>query len=208
MRNLILIAIVVLIWSCDNREDYFLSVNQKPKIKIVMNGMEVEGNVLEDSIKIGYSRNYKITVEDEEDLGIEIIKDEGIVVVYDNGYSFNATDPGKKSVKIQAVDSYGFYEEKEIKFTSFNNLKPIAKFTVLGLGNLEIEVNASTSKDMDAKFGGRIVQYEYTLNGQVVTTTLNTIRYVFGTSGSKRIDVRVKDNNNEWSPVESLFFSV
>ncbi len=60
-------------------------------------------------------------------------------------------------------------------------------------------VDASASYDKDARFNGKISEYEYTLANYRFSSPLSKIRYVFGSSGQKQIRVRVKDNSGDWS---------
>jgi len=84
----------------------------------------------------------------------------------------------------------------------FRNLTPVALFTVNKIGissPYEYEVDASASYDRDARFNGKVVEYEYLLANYKFSSTLSKIRYVFGSPGQKLIRVRVQDNNGDWS---------
>lgn len=89
-----------------------------------------------------------------------------------------------------------------ITFTVFRNIAPVAQFAVKKIGvssPYEYEVDASASYDKDARFSGKIAEYEYTLANYIFSSPLNKIRYVFGSAGQKQIRVRVKDNSGDWS---------
>jgi len=190
--------------SCDNRKDYFAEINKAPTLSLARNGLELTGNKLSDSLKIGepYSLHYNIS--DEEKVRIQVLQD-GQQSTFDVGselISFIGVTEGQDQVTLVAKDSFGASAEFSISFTVFRNIAPIASFTVKKLGvssPYECEVDASASYDKDAKFNGKIVEYEYTLANYKFSSPLSKVRYIFGSAGQKQIRVRVKDNNGDWS---------
>jgi hypothetical protein len=101
-----------------------------------------------------------------------------------------------------AKDSFNEEAKFSILFTVFRNIAPVALFSVKKIGvssPYEYEVDASASYDKDARFNGKIVEYEYTLANYKFSSTLSKVRYVFGSAGQKQIRVRVKDNSGDWS---------
>jgi len=101
-----------------------------------------------------------------------------------------------------AKDSFKEEAKYSISFTIFRNIAPVALFTVKKVGvssPYEYEVDASGSYDKDARFNGKLIEYEYTLANYKFSSTLSKIRYVFGSAGQKQIRVRVKDNSGDWS---------
>jgi len=65
---------------------------------------------------------------------------------------------------------------------------------------------ASASYDKDARFSGKITEYEYTLANYKFSSPLSKVRYVFGSAGQKQIRVRVKDYSGDWSTQVSQYF--
>jgi hypothetical protein len=107
-----------------------------------------------------------------------------------------------------AKDSFKEEAKYSISFTIFRNIAPVALFMVKKIGvssPYEYEVDASASYEKDARFNGKIVEYEYTLANYKFSTTLSKIRYVFGSPGQKLIRVRVKDNSGDWSSQASEY---
>ena len=195
--------------SCDNRKDYFAEINKPPTLSLARNGLELTGE-LSDSIKIGepYSLHYKIS--DEEKVRIQVLQD-GQQCTSDIGtelISFTGVTEGQDQVTLVAKDSFGTSAEFSISFTVFRNIAPVASFTVKKLGvssPYECEVDASASYDKDAKFNGKIVEYEYTLANYKFSSPLSKVRYIFGSAGQKLIRVRVQDNNGDWSAQVSQY---
>ena len=101
-----------------------------------------------------------------------------------------------------AKDSFNEEARFSISFTVFRNIAPVAFFTIKKIGvssPYEYEVDASASYDKDARFKGKVVEYEYTLANYKFSSPLSKVRYVFGSAGQKQIRVRVKDNSGYWS---------
>jgi hypothetical protein len=190
--------------SCDNRKDYFINVNKAPRLTLVKNGAELTGNSLSDSLKIGIPLSLHYNITDEERIKLQVAQDgqQSTINVGSELISFTGVTEGRDQITLVAKDSFGESAEFSISFTIFRNIAPIASFTVKKLGvssPYECEVDASASYDKDAKFNGKIVEYEYTLANYKFSSPLSKVRYIFGSAGQKQIRVRVKDNNGDWS---------
>jgi hypothetical protein len=196
--------------SCDNREDYFIDINKAPTLSLVKNGLELKGSTLSDSLKIGEPYLLHYIIIDEEKISIRVIqeKKENLVEIGSEIVTFTGVGDGQNHVTLLAEDSFGASAEFSISFTVFRNIAPVASFIVKKIGvssPFEYEVDATASYDKDAKFNGKIVEYEYTLNNYTFSTTLSKIRYIFGSAGQKLIKVRVKDNSGDWSDIVSQY---
>jgi len=191
--------------SCDNRKDYFEGFNSAPSLKIFRNSSQVQGQSLSDSLKIGVPYALDYLLSDEESLAVRTacLNSKISSSVVDGKVLVSGIAEGLSQLKISAVDSYGKSAEFDLELTVFRNLVPDVRFTVVNIGissPYEVEVDASTCFDKDSRFGGHIVLYEYTLgNFAQPPTPLNKIRYIFGSSGDKKISVRVKDDSGDWS---------
>ena len=190
--------------SCDNRKDYFINVNKAPRLTLVKNGAELTGNSLSDSLKIGIPLSLHYNITDEERIKLQVAQDgqQSTINVGSELISFTGVTEGRDQVTLVAKDSFGESAEFSISFTVFQNIAPIASFTIKKIGvssPYEYEVDASASYDRDAKFDGKITEYEYTLANYKFSSPLSKVRYVFGSAGQKQIGVRVKDNNGDWS---------
>jgi hypothetical protein len=201
---LFFLAAQLFLSSCDNRKDYFIEVNKAPSLTLFKNGVELTGNTLSDSLKIGepFSLNYFIS--DEEKIRIQVTQEQqqSTVDIGSELISFTGVTEGQDQVTLMAKDSFNEEAKFSFSFTVFRNIAPVALFYVKKIGvssPYEYEVDASRSYDKDARFNGKIVEYEYTLSNYKFSTTLSKVRYVFGSAGQKQIRVRVKDNSGDWS---------
>jgi hypothetical protein len=204
------LAAQLFLYSCDNRKDYFIEVNKAPTITLVKNGIQLTGNSLTDSLKIGepFSLNYFIL--DEEKLRIQITHEQqqSTVDIGSELISFTGVTEGQAQVTLMAKDSFNEEAKFSISFTVFRNIAPVALFTVKKIGvssPYEYEIDASGSYDKDARFNGKITEYEYTLANFKFSSTLSKVRYIFGSAGQKQIRVRVKDNSGDWSSQASEY---
>jgi hypothetical protein len=196
--------------SCDNREDYFISVNKAPSLTLIKNGVTLEGNTLSDSLKIGVPLSLKYIIQDEEKIILQVSQEQSksTFEVGNELISFTGSTEGQNVFSLSAKDSFGQEAKFSITFTVFRNIAPVALFTVKKIGvssPYEYEVDASASYDKDARFSGKITEYEYTLANYKFSSPLNKVRYVFGSAGQKQIRVRVKDNNGDWSSQVSQY---
>ncbi|MBK7628783.1 MAG: hypothetical protein IPJ16_16580 [Bacteroidales bacterium] len=190
--------------SCDNREDYFIDVNKAPSLTLVKNGVLLEGNALSDSLKIGVPLSLQYFIQDEEKITLKVSQEQpkNTFEVGTELISFTGVTEGQNIFSLCARDSFNEEAKFSITFTVFRNIAPVAKFSVKKIGvssPYEYEVDASASYDKDARFSGKITEYEYTLANYKFSSPLNKVRYVFGSAGQKQIRVRVKDNNGDWS---------
>ncbi len=198
------LAAQLFLSSCDNRKDYFIEVNKAPTLLLVKNGVVLEGKTISDSLKIGEPFSLRYFISDEEKIRIQVTQEQqqSIVDIGSELISFTGVTEGQNLVNLTAKDSFKEEAKFSISFTVFRNIAPVALFSVKKIGvssPYEYEVDASASYDKDARFNGKIVEYEYTLANYKFISPLSKIRYVFGSAGQKQIRVRVKDNNGDWS---------
>jgi hypothetical protein len=209
---MITLALIVqlLFNSCDNRKDYFIEINKTPSLSLVKSGVELTGNSLNDSLKIGEPYTLYYFIRDEEKIPLLAIQQQGkdLVNTGSDLITFTGVNEGQSRFSLLAKDSFGASAEFSISFTVFRNIAPVASFTVRKIGvssPYEYEVDATASLDKDARFNGKIIEYEYTLQNYTFSTTLSKIRYIFGSAGQKLIKVRVKDNSGDWSNIVSQY---
>ena len=196
--------------SCDNRKDYFIEVNKTPTITLVKNGVQLTGNSLADSLKIGEPFSLHYFISDEEKIKIQVTQEQqqSIVDIGSELISFTGVSEGQNLVNLTAKDSFKEEAKFSISFTVFRNISPVALFSVKKIGvssPYEYEVDASASYDKDTRFNGKITEYEYTLANYKFSSPLSKVRYVFGSAGQKQIRVRVKDNSGDWSSQASEY---
>jgi len=110
-------------------------------------------------------------------------------------------EPGVKLFQIIVEDTWGAQDVVFFTVTFNENLIPIANLNIELVEEItqnEYLLDASGSFDADNNIGGFIVEYEYIIDGVVVTIPINQIFHVF-TSGEHTVQLRCKDNNNVWS---------
>lgn len=111
-------------------------------------------------------------------------------------------------LNIKVGDSYGESDAVLINLSVFDNWLPITGLAYQVLGQLspyEVKIDASSSYDPDEKFGGDILEYEYTVDGSyVVNTDMKAINYIFPTNGAHIVKLRVMDNDSAWSAFETM----
>ena len=116
--------------SCDNREDYFIGVNKAPTLTLIKNGVELTGNSLTDSLKIGEPLSLQYNISDEENITLRATQD-GQLSTVDIGselISFIGLNEGQNIVSLTANDSFGSEAKFSITFTIFRNIAPVAFF--------------------------------------------------------------------------------
>lgn len=208
MRKVIIgIATVAAIaaTACDDREDVFVLRNKKPELIINYAGRL-------DSLKVGNERELSIEVRDEGELSVEYANLEGGLNIIPSTQSGKvkviAKTPGKQTISLYGVDCYGLSVEEKITTEVFENLPPVCNFSIEIAGTKEIDVDARSSFDKDNAFGGKIILYEYDLNGYKFETTLPRIRHIFSETGQKRIRVRVKDSDSVYSEFREEYITI
>jgi hypothetical protein len=183
------------------------------------------GIIIGDSSKTfpGHGGEYTLKIEDETMSGLK-----RILLIQDNGTYDTVPEFGKNSdspchyllndtilsiehsgvgthyFRLQVTDCYGVTTNADIYLCVLENVTPSAIFTAANSAKLhpyEITVDATESRDWQEQFLGAIVLYEYSINNIVITTTTeSTFKYILSSTGTYKIDVRVKDNEDAWSP--------
>jgi hypothetical protein len=207
MKKILIAGLLTLLISCNDQEDMFEKINNKPLIKISKTEVNLFVSTIYDSVKIGQDYAIKYQISDEQNLQMLIKKNfENDSVITDNNGNvkiINKTE-GVCTIDFIVNDCYTQKDTAEIKLFAFKNLAPICSFIVViptaKLDPLERLIDASASFDLDKKWGGKIVKYRYKIGSNyIVENTKNKISYIFGSSGVKRISVQVQDNEGIWS---------
>jgi len=202
--------------SCNNRKDYFYDLDVAPTLQIYDNASQgLTSNDIYDSLKIGVSYNTNFTFTSQVKSEVTATQTQGSDSIYienDKIYIMPKT-AGQSVIQLKATDSFNKSACVNMNFTVFTNLLPVAVFAVNqitgGLSPYEVQIDASASYDRDSKWGGKIVAYNYKINTNYnVTSELSSIRYIFDTSGQKKITVRVQDNSGDWSEEKTIYIIV
>lgn len=226
--NTAIAAIILLLTTgCSDREDGFRKFNSIPSIKIV----KVQGdttatlNVLSDSIRFVNTEstfyNIKLKLSDADDnlYRGRILIDSGKIQAYykgnimlnpslrvDNEYvelSLLPQRTGNNQITFRVEDKFNDAAEAKLNLYVFENLLPIAKFEER-ISNAQIheyEFNGTSSFDQDYNYGGKIVSYEWNINGLIFTTPKAIVKHVFPKGGTYKVRLRVMDNNNAFSQI-------
>ncbi|MBC7695447.1 MAG: hypothetical protein H7141_08395, partial [Burkholderiales bacterium] len=110
------------------------------------------------------------------------------------------TITGTSLIVLEAKDEFDKIASKKIEIVTFDNLAPEAYMKVVTPNtpaDKEYILDASGSFDRDAKFGGTIVSYTFTINGKSFETVDGspTAPWIFGIKGKYNISVSVKDSD-------------
>jgi len=217
----------VIIFSCDDKEASLQELNSSPQIEYfssditewqVVSGVtiETEAKVWTPDNNLNYSAVLRATDFNSNFGEISVFSLSGGLnfFINDTPYINSATVdlstfslavrnevPTTKLFEIMVRDTWGAEDFVQFEVTFKENLNPIADLNielVADIAENEYLLDASGSFDADDNIGGFIVEYEYIIDGVVVTIPINQIFHVF-TPGPHTIQLRCKDNDNEWS---------
>lgn len=221
MKPLILIysCLIILLTACDKRSDMYTTYNTTPIIEIRKEGTTLFQTMLYDSVKSSTTEyNIEYRILDEETLTAkgnkygELGGDKFMMDGKFARYTIDGSIIGNRFIELSVTDSYGKEGKAKATFYVFDNLPPVALFTAFKLGvfdPLEYKIDAGLSYDRDAKYGGKIIEYEFIINTTyIVNTPFNNINYIFPSTGNYTISVRVKDDNNSWSVAKVIVLAV
>jgi hypothetical protein len=117
--------------------------------------------------------------------------------------SYEPFEPGQHVLEFNVVDEFNLHETLSIELTAFNNIIPIARFSINTpdhpVDPLERLIDASESYDQDQKFGGGVVAFEYSFLGKRVLSEKDKISVIFPSSYNYEITLRVVDADGAWS---------
>lgn len=221
-------------FSCNDKEEFFKAQNSSPTIGIRSNGTMDFINEITDSVKISLkssrkSLDYRLIVSDlNED--ISSVSTNWVVgdgTVQQNGMdvttidfneelidiSVTPTELGTNILEIIVRDAFGVEDKVKVVLIAFLNETPIAVLpesleNVRVINDLHYVLDASSSFDNDREFGGGIILYEYTIEGNTFSAEESKINYIFSSRGNKLIKLRVKDSDGIWSTRVEDTFSV
>ena len=215
--KIICFFILVLITSCDKRKDFYEGQNIAPVIEMRKQGAPTFVTALNDSIKKMFPNyNLELKIVDVETLtlnnSLTTSSDKFFVSNNIGLFTPDTTKLGIHGIVFTTTDKYNVTTNAMATFTVFDNIPPVALFTTTHTAvydPLQYNIDASGSFDGDAKFGGQIVKYQFTINtSYVVTTAFNNINYIFPSTGNYTISVRVEDNNGVWSATKQIILNV
>ncbi len=226
MRNVWLLFAVMLLYSCDTRQDFNANLNTAPELQVRrddnnFNPLYAYQVTITDSLKLSQGNYYfdYLLSDDESPKDVKVsvsIIGSGILQntagTPSNGYIFNPLTVGFQSINLKAIDRYGLSASANINLIVFKNIPPVAVLTYLKTSvydPLEYRIQADQSYSGDPKFGGRIINYQFSISPNYqVTTPYNFISYIFPSIGNYQVSLRVQDNDGVWSPSCVIYINV
>ncbi len=175
--------------------NYLLQANEQDKQNPVFS--------IASNKPIGYSiDNNSTSVSSIQELTTDFVSNTKVVKGNTNQYLHfgvsSLLQEGLRTVTMLYEDELGGRDTAMLQLYVFNNLAPIANFTVYKpTGQSEHTLDATSSIDADSKFGGHIVQYTWIIDGNELSSPSPTYPYYFNTGGiptTKTIQLKVTDD--------------
>jgi len=211
----LLFSLLLIAMGCKKKE----TANTNPASHMVLGLLLTSPNgdsIRTDSIKLGLKSLrkralYYLTItgnEKPKTLLAQSVNGEGVLTIagqpegslsLPNGthtLEWKPTMLGATLLTIELRDTEQHIRETSVLVTAFDNLPPIAKIKAQKLAQLsprEYLIDASSSTDQDAAYGGSITTYQYTIDSKTFTTDRPSMRWIFENSGSHQISVTVSD---------------
>ena len=231
--NYIILAIFTsMLWSCNNEDAFFESLNDAPIITISNSTKAVVTDSVKISLKTGQS-TYEVILNlndpnnNVENVTYALISGKG---KFYSDKSFQNLQPnpvipiggkstlyfqpeymGVNTIRFTVLDKFKKSSNVMLNLTAFQNMSPYAEFTYKLLrvnSPYEYELNASPSFDKDEKYGGAIVTYRWTINGVSKDTDKEIFPWVFPSPGNYTVRLEVKDNDGQWGNAASSVITV
>lgn len=221
MKNLtvLLLAFILLIfgWGC-HKEKY-----DKIAPAILVNGKEQ----LTDTFKLSVNQEYafQFTIADDRFyrfLSFSKVADALLIyngkVINDNitdisfvktgKITFRPLKAGLYSFILTVADDTGISKSVLCNLSVFENIPPIAILDLSPVKNdtvpYIVAFDASRSFDPDGKWGGKILEFEFAVQGGGISrTSRKKIEYVFPEAGSYLVFLKVLDSDKVWSEIET-----
>ncbi|HMO39722.1 MAG TPA: hypothetical protein PKC76_09670 [Saprospiraceae bacterium] len=116
---------------------------------------------------------------------------------------FRALKAGFFSFAVKVTDPQGLSSFVLVELNALENKLPVPVLELIQTDAVapgQVRISADKSFDADARWGGKIMKYEYDIEGFYKTETVrNTIDFIFPQAGTYRVSLRVMDNDQAWS---------
>jgi hypothetical protein len=220
--NSIILAGLLLFYSCDNRDIYVEPLNIAPEISFAGSG--TDKTVFTDSVKLslknkGKFSEFQITFSDKNQNLKEVkFELEGAGKLFQddketgadlnisggkNQMRFEPSALGLHKLRFTAKDKADKKSTATASIYAFSNFTPDAKIKINSVkvqSVYEYELDASGSFDRDEKWGGGIVSYTFFINDRKIAETRSAkIKYIFPEAGNYNLRVIVKDQEGTTS---------
>jgi hypothetical protein len=207
MKHLLKIAAIVsLVISCDDSKDFYTNNNKAPIIAIKKYGDSNDfKTTINDSLKI--NNDYKLEVYLSDDYSIKKLTINYLPDTFDGDFLLNDNNSliqiTPKSVNLYPVqiicnDMYGKSDTAFLNLEVFKNLSPVASFEYSLMGDY-LKLDFKGCYDLDEKYGGKIVQYELSVNDVIINTDKDVLYVDINPEETYILKLRVKDNDGAWS---------
>jgi hypothetical protein len=234
--SIVVMFSLLLLLSCDNR--FSELENIAPVVPQVFLKGNPLIKTLNDSVKVGYvqfgAKNtyepYQVGVHAKSNgssnfltslIGEKQVKINGLPVASTNNFTFQDSTHFNYSIRPDSIGSYQVVfkvtdsksnsDEASVTITAFDNLLPVASFSVSYSDKTSdkhsFKLDASKSFDRDAKFGGKIISYSWFVNNQFPTNS-NPVLYTTLQNGTYLIGMGVTDNDYGVSKIYSILLVV
>lgn len=177
---------------------------------------------LRDTFKFGRTPRYAFDfeiVDDQSEWTLGVSKLEEALVYYDgriiNDNPVNLKGAGKGQLELRPLQAGNFtfvVEARDlagragtalVQAVAFDNLLPVAVLKAVQTDSLasgQVRLNATGSFDRDARWGGKVMRYEFKIGDfYQATVTRSQINYIFPEPGTYRLTLRVQDDDDAWS---------
>lgn len=218
--TLFLFVVVLALTGCNNNsvtgEEITPYDGLAPEIKI--DGAAQLRDTMKFSVQQEYTFNFQVT-DDQTERYLSVSKlQEGLLffqgkIINDtkadisgiqNGQlTFRALEAGEYNFIVSVEDAQGLSTSIVLEINVLSNWLPVAQLSMTQVEeNIphQILIDAVSSFDADARWGGAVTGYEFMVDDFYTTETVrNKLEYIFPEAKTYRIGLRVKDNDGEWS---------
>lgn len=218
MRKILVFIIAAnILVGCDKREKYFEENSIPPTIGLVKNN-EVFSK-FSDSVKViqseqqFYPIEIKLSTQNSEinSLQFRVTKGKGHLEYRENKVVGNALPAeyatlivkyipetlGEHKITFIATNRFGVKSELNTTVLFFVNFPPKAALEIfeLDVDGREYMLDATDSSSGDAKFGGYIKKYIFTINDQSYELNSPKMNYIFPKAGDYEVKLKVIDGD-------------
>ncbi len=185
---------------------------------ILVNGLETLRDTMKFSLHPEYAFSFSIQDDQTERmLEVENLQNgllyfQGKIVndaltnisgITNGQFTFKALEAGKFNFRVNVRDPQGLTTAAVVEINMLDNLLPVAKLALEQIDDpapYQVEIKGLESFDQDARWGGKVMAYEYMVDEFYTTESVRSkIEYIFPEPGTYTIGLRVKDNDGEWS---------
>lgn len=212
---IILFAISVLFFNCKDKTIPILLLNDTTTLVDTMKMSSSGASYIIDFEVIGERHSYDLRVDKNNNCTIimwnNVINGEEVEVGNKGELIFRPNRTGNIDLDF-VIKGRKVHSVSTLDMHVLDNLLPLARLSMTQTdlnAPYEVQISAGESYDLDGNYGGGIEEYEFTLVDFYTTSVNNPeINYIFPEPGNYEVQLRVKDNDGEWSPKVSKVIEV